>query len=365
MFSPPTRLVTILRLCALLAAFSFLPLTSPAQALEFRCIEASKYRNLMRIFGEDPEALLGYFGAPGAMRPAPDACRAMLVTGALVSGDAKKLLGAIVENKGWLAALYLAHSGSNPQEEIKIASIIRGFWLKTFQSGPNPKPYEPDFIVRSIRVGPSATAAWEPWAPSNHPLQAGLADYLRTVDRRLPDAAAAQECTESCISFFVAGVDRLSLNPGTIALNRRNANDAMGEVRQALRRWLDETAAAAPSDSSLPRLPAIATQALRAECALEIDANLGAQEQVRHSIEDLAKGKFDRFVRIERVLPRFNALQTTMTRLQTCLARAHDRKRVAQLKAHCANACDVDAIDAAFTDRTADLLGAWTPSRAG
>lgn len=365
MLSLQKGLATILRLCTVLAAFSLLPLASPAQALEFRCIEASKYRNLMRIFGEDPEALLGYFGAPGAMRPAPDSCRAMLVTGTLVSGDARKLLGAIVENKGWLAALYLAHSGSNPQEEVKVASIIRGFWLKTFQSGPNPKPYEPDFIVRSIRVGPSATAAWEPFAPSNQPLQAGLADYLRTVDRRLPDATAAQECAESCISFFVAGVDRLSLNPRTIAIGRAIANDAAGEVRYALRRWLDASAAAAPADAGVPRLPAVAAQAMRAECALEIDANLGAQEQVRHSIEDLAKRKFDRFVRIERVLPRFNALQTTMTRLQTCLARAHDRKRVAQLKQHCATACDIDAIDAAFTDRTADLLGAWTPSRAG
>jgi hypothetical protein len=137
----------------------------------------------------------------------------------------------------------------------------------------------------------------------------------------------------------------------------------------ALRLWLEGTAFDAKA-ASLPapaamngvrRYPRAAMTALRADCAVEIDANTGAQEQVKTTIEGLAKRNFDRFVRVENVLPRFDAVHTTMGRLQACVAGSFERKRQAALRHYCQQKCDLDAIDATLTQRAQQLVKSWTP----
>jgi hypothetical protein len=343
----------------------------PAHALEFQCIESSRYRNLLRIFGEDPEALLTYFRVARTVRPAPDACRAIAVTGTLKDGDARKLLDEIVKSRGWLAALYLSHSGSNRDEEVKVASLIRTFWLKTLHIGRPQSPYEPDFIGRDPAPTSSSTTAWPPAQSTQQPLQAGRDDYLRSIDRKLPDAIGKADCTESCVSFFLAGPDRTTNAPSAASVKALNqpSGDAAQRTRAALQLWLEDTrfdkaAATLPvpvTIATAKRLPRAAAQFLRGECSLEIDANTGAQDQVQSTIDGLAKKNFDPYVRVDLLLPRFDAVHTTTTRLQTCLAGSYDRRRLAVLKQQCGPKCDVDAIHAAANQRAAELIKSWEP----
>jgi hypothetical protein len=362
----------IAALCLLLVCILMPP--RAAQALEFECVESSKYRNLMRVFGEDPEALLNYFRLPRTLRPPQDACRALIVTGTLAEGDGKKLLDEIIKNRGWLAALYLAHSGLNRDEEVKVAIIIRAFWLKTLHFGRGQQLYEPDFIVRAASPTSSSTTAWPPVPANKQPLQAGRDDYLRTIERKLPETIGKTACTESCVSFFLAGMDRFANAPAAASTKTivQTPGDTLSRTRAALQLWLedakfDRNATPLPISTiaTAKRLPTAAAQTLRGECSLEIDANTGAQGQVESAIDQLAKTNFNQFVRVDALLPRFDAVHTTITRLQTCLAGTYDRRRLAVLKQQCGAKCDLDTMDAAFSQRAGDQIKSWAPDVPG
>src|SRR5262249_42485309 len=112
-----------------------------AQALEFQCVEASKYKYLYQIFGNDQRKFAEYMGVDASKLPHPEVCRAILVTGRFEplrrrgqqqalrdqrtqrqkgSGkgqgkgqgerqpnDPDKLLAMLEDNDGWVAELYL------------------------------------------------------------------------------------------------------------------------------------------------------------------------------------------------------------------------------------------------------------------
>ena len=105
-----------------------------AAALEFTCVEASRYRHLYQLFGSDQKQLAAFLGLNPATLPRPEFCRAILVSGKVeprAANDAEKLLAAIDANQGWLATVQLASGGGNVYTGYQLGFITRMFWLKT------------------------------------------------------------------------------------------------------------------------------------------------------------------------------------------------------------------------------------------
>jgi hypothetical protein len=94
-----------------------------AAALNFTCIEPSRYKNLMQVFNDNPSTLIAYFALDRSRLLDINACRALLLSGTINLGDSEALLDQVIRNKGWLAVLYLSFDGVNLGEEIKLAQV--------------------------------------------------------------------------------------------------------------------------------------------------------------------------------------------------------------------------------------------------
>jgi hypothetical protein len=180
----------------------------PAGALEFQCVEPSRYKNLLQIFHDDPSTLFSYFNISRRSLPPPDACRALLVTGTISPGSAAALLGRIVEGRGWLAALYLSFDGTNLEEEAAMAAMVRQFSLKTYEVRGPSYFYQPDFAIRwTAGIGKGGFLA-APASDDPSPLDGGMAAFLRR-DRALKLDPKRYACTGGCRVVWSAGVNRV------------------------------------------------------------------------------------------------------------------------------------------------------------
>jgi hypothetical protein len=193
------------------AALSLLPvllMSSPAAAaLEFQCIEASRYKNLLLIFQDDPATFFNYFNISRQPLPPPETCRALLVTGTIAPNSADALLGHIIEARGWLAALYLSFSGTNIEQEAAMATIVRRFSLKTYEVRGPLYFYNPDFAVNwTPAIGKGGFLSAASGDPS--PLETGLLAFLRR-DRALKLDPKRYACAGGCRVVWSAGVNRL------------------------------------------------------------------------------------------------------------------------------------------------------------
>jgi hypothetical protein len=194
-----------------------LSLNAIGTAAEFRCVEASRYGNLLQIFGGDPIALLGYFGLE--KRPPPDTglCRAMAMTGEIRRGDADALLEKLIQGKGWLGALYVSIDGSNIDEELKLAAVVRGFSLKTFFVGEADWPvrYKPDFTdYWGSDMQFSVSAAVQAPADATS-LNIGLETFAQRVNRLLLVNACRAVCDRACATVWAGGVQRSAPSAST------------------------------------------------------------------------------------------------------------------------------------------------------
>src|SRR5262245_41191829 len=134
--------------CVLALGAATLTTFEQAAAIDVQCIEASRYKHLWRIFGNDPKKFADYFQIDAKKLPDPELCRAGLVIGSIANGqEVEKLLGFIIQNRGWLATLYLASSGGSVAEGVRLAYLARGFWLKTEAVHTRQVDYQPDFIL--------------------------------------------------------------------------------------------------------------------------------------------------------------------------------------------------------------------------
>ena len=339
-----------------------------ALALEFQCIEASRYKSLMRIFVDDPANFTSYFSLPREQRPPPDVCRALLLTGTLAPGDTRKLLQHVIESKGWLAVLYLSHAGAAPEEEAKLALAIRSLWLKTRFSGTKPARYEPDFVAATRPPGPSAMNAW-PAVPQfgAQSIKRALDDYYQVNKVVLPLEPEKNWCRDSCVGNFLAGVHRRSnwtLGTDPQAGGTAPGDDPESRRRAMLQRYLDvgQTPGAdnpTPAPASITKTvmtPAFVVQTLRAKCSADIDAAIGLQEQIKSTVDDLSKRNFDRFMRIDSLMPRFESLDRVTGRLERCLAGTYERERLAKFKERCTPSCGIDRLDAEFDKSAREFM---------
>jgi len=333
-----------------------------ASALDFKCVEPSRYKNLLQVFEDNPALLSSYFGLSHSQVPDMNACRALVVSGTIRDGDGAALLDNIIRNKGWLDVLYLSFDGVHLQEEIKLAHIIRGFWLKTRVLLAAPFRYNPDFATlwgtpAASDSRPSATPGSE-LSPLNH----GLEAFAKRGDLGLPNIGARSACLESCVGAWIAGVHRQALPAPAIAVAAPAAAAAPEIVtawpRSALAASLDGGKMAPPNDSSgnspiivgsAPVLPPAVDRLIRDKCAAEVIAGQALEDRVAGAMDDLARGDFGGVRRVPTdLLQQFDSLRMAGVRLQRCVARAFESERLASFRRLCGPTCDAAKLLATF-----------------
>lgn len=168
-----------------------------ANALDFQCIESSRYKYVYQLFHNDPKEAAAYLGIDLAHAPPVDACRAVIVTGGIAKGDGAKVIELIAQNHGWLAALCLAAPSGSVNKGLRIAAITRASWLKTIVAPAQSFRYQPDFMVaptrRSDQTNPRV-AAWQ--------------TFDRTIEAVPATTVSFAACAFACTFSLAAGVDR-------------------------------------------------------------------------------------------------------------------------------------------------------------
>lgn len=344
------------------AALSLLPallMSSPAAAaLEFQCIEASRYKNLLLIFQDDPATFFNYFNISRQPLPPPETCRALLVTGTIAPNSADALLGHIIEARGWLAALYLSFSGTNIEQEAAMATIVRRFSLKTLEVRAPAYSYFPDFVARwTPAIGKGGFLSAASGDPS--PLETGLLAFLRR-DRALKLDPKRYACAGGCRVVWSAGVNRLhNVRSGPAAETTTN-DQTIERLRSVFAYRLDRGRLPAADDPLMSRgwerilntPPATAT-ALRKACEAELTV-AGALESRVADVFAEAAGKKLTPSSVSAIAPHLNSLKRAGVRLQQCMAGAHENMRLRNFQTHCPpKACS-----------RAELLGSMSKSGA-
>jgi hypothetical protein len=336
-----------------LAAFALavflapLPVVSKpaAAALEFQCIEASRYKNLLQIFEDDPSSFFSYFNLSRRPLPSPEACRALLVTGTIASDSADALLGRVIEGRGWLAALYLSFSGTNLEQEVAMAAMVRQFSLKTYEVRGPLYLYQPDFIVRwTPAVGKggllAAAASGDP-----SPLDSSLTAFLRR-DRVLKLDPKRYACAEGCRIVWSAGVNRIHNLRSGPADAPSTTDQTVERLRSVFAYRLDRGRLPAADDpilsrpwDNIPTTPPAIAATLRKEC----DAEMTVAEALESRVSDVfaeAAGKKLMPAAVSALVPHLNALKRAGVRLQQCLAATHENLRLTNFQTHCPKACN-------------------------
>jgi hypothetical protein len=335
-----------------------------AAALDLKCVEPSRYKNLLQVFDDDPAILSTYFQLDGTRAPDLNACRAMALTGTIRDGDAGRLIDAVIQNKGWLDVLYLAFDGVDLREEIRLAYVIRGFRLKTRVLEAWPLRYEPDFATSW--AAPVEAANEAPITPSQRlsPISRGLEAFAKRGDLDLPISGASNMCLESCVGAWAAGVHRrLSPVPPIAVPGPAATPEIVTEwPRRALSIAVNGFKLPAPEDRTWktpvflgmgPVIPPDIERLVRAKCTDEIVAGEALEGRIGGSLESFARDDFSEVGSTPHpVLVDLDSLRMAGLRLQRCVARAFEHQRLASFDGLCNPSCDKPKLVATF-DRMA------------
>lgn len=360
------RLPNLLKGVALAISISAM-LSVGASALDFKCVEASRYKNLLQVFDDNPRRLASYFGYDNNQVPDFNACRALAVTGTIRDGDGAALLDNVLRNKGWLDVLYLSFDGFHLKEEVKLALIIRTFWLKTRVIETVPLRYQPDFATR---WGPPAVSDHNPAEKSEplSPLDAGLEAFARRGDLSLPVAADRNVCLESCAGAWFAGVHRrrVPVPPFDVRARPSAPDMVTARLRAALAANLDSGKVAPPNDPSwnrpvmagaTPVLPPVIDRLVRNQCSGELVAGESLEARVGGAADQLARNDFnDVRSTPPSLLSDLDSLRRAGERLQRCVARVFEHERHAAFRKFCDGGCDRAKLAATFDRMGRDFL---------
>lgn len=333
-----------------------------AHAIEVHCIEASKYKYLYKIFGNDRRRMAEFLQVDASRMPDGEICRAVLVTGRIHgSAESRKLdrsldrdlfLDAIAQDNGWLATVYLASGGGNISHGLALGQMTRMFWLKTRSPTQDRFLYRPDFLP----ADPSAPFMSEPAVPSE--LVSGWQDYLRTIEPfefvSISAAAPTQKhsrCASACTYLHVAGVDRLGTAFVHRGRPRRGDQRTLSESIEGLHRAevavlahyrnmdagpdfmreFQNTPTATATPAVIDRFPRYVWDALFSKCRKDFDASPA---------------------RVEQPLK-----QAFSPRGERCIAAVHEKERLAQFERYCSGGCNRSQILERVNSYIAGLSG--------
>jgi hypothetical protein len=336
-------------------------------ALEFRCIEPSRYRNLLPVFNDDPNVFFSYFGLERRRLPNLESCRAMIVTGSLAPGDADVFLDRVIQGGGWLTVLYLALDGTNLEEEAKIASVVRLFSLKTRAVRHTAYRYQPDFALRWIPlVSLTATSGTPtPLQEGLSPLDRGLKDFAERRDLMLRVDPPQSVCADGCRTIWTAGVNRLfnsapagSPPPPSAA----TTDQTTARTRIALAYYLDRDRLPPADDPVLSKAldwssvtPSATARMLRDKCNPELAVAESIEARLGAAFDTAARNNL-RPAAVQSLASNFEALSRAGSRLQQCFAAAHEVERLASFQRQCATTCDKPKLSEASADAAREIL---------
>lgn len=333
----------------------------PARALDFTCIEPSRYRNLLTIFSDDANLFFSHFGLSRGKLPPIETCRALLVTGTLKDGDSRALLAAISQGGGWLATLHLAFEGTNPTEEARMATIIRAFELRTRSVRSDRHGYMPDFLVRWAPPGnPYGDSAMR---EDVSPLAKGFRTYQANHNLVLKVERDKARCEGGCRTLWHAGVNRLTSldNPlpppqgAEVAINRR---------RVAMVHYLEQNRLPPPQDPGLAKplewtfvTPNIMARRLRERCAPEASV-MDAQDARWSEAFETARTKEFTPRDVAVLEQALDSVAKAGVRLQQCLAGVLEAERLRAYEQACGKGCQIDTLAETYNRQAQTLLDA-------
>jgi hypothetical protein len=336
-----------------------------AEALEFHCVEASRYRHLYQLFGGDQRQLAAFLGLAPAALPRPEFCRAILVSGKVEGfSDADKLLAAIEANQGWLATLQLSSPGGIVQTGYRLGFITRMFWLKTntvAASGRNLN-YTPDFFVPPAATGPD-TGEEQPDAERIR----NWRSYLASQKNLSPMLLDLVVCASSCGLIHTAGIDRF----GEVRVHRARMGGARkGELinlkatmsrtdRELLRLELEQIAfyrqmdpgpdfvrhyQATPAQTTTPvdvaRFPRYVADYLTGKCKVNGDQLQELDRHIVNTISELTAPQFGFSIKTDNLRRSLRQLRHMRSDAERCIAGAHESERRSHFAKLCPNGCD-------------------------
>lgn len=322
--------------------------SSVAPAMTIRCVEPSRYRELMQIFDEDAGSLYRYFGVERTRLLSPDACRAVVLSGKIEPDDASRLVLEIGRNKGWLATLYLTLSGGDPMEEARLAWTIRQFWLRTYAARADSFRYEPDFF---------ASAPAPVGGVDDSAMEKGLRAYFQRGDLTI-DFGRGADCVEGCASVWTGGVARRT----RYRLQGLAPSQPPTPWRYALATWIDGRAPSSFDPSSppvspttAPNTPSVAETYYAEQCGLEASAIGSLNKRIGAMVREAAAKNFSvGALQMGTLNPQFDSLRGAGARLQQCIAGALERKRLEAFANLCPTGCNTakiaDQAEAALAD---------------
>jgi hypothetical protein len=351
------------RLAPLAVAALLLSAPNPAAAaLEFHCIEASRYKNLLQIFHDDPSTFFSYFNISRRPLPSPESCRALLVTGTIAPDSADALLGRVIEGRGWLAALYLSFTGTNIEQEAAMATIVRRFSLKSYEVRAPFYLYHPDFVVRWTPAIGKGGFLSEAASADPSPLDSGLVAFLRR-DRALKLDPKQFACAGGCRVVWSAGANRVHNQRSGPPEAATTTDQTIERLRNVFAYRLDRGRLPAADDPILSRSwdriattpPAVAA-ALRKECDAEMTVAEALETRVADTFAEAAGKKLTPFA-VSSLAPHLNALKRAGVRLQQCLAAAHENLRLRSFQTHCPpKTCDRTELLGSLSKSAAEMI---------
>jgi hypothetical protein len=333
-------------------------------ALEFKCLEPSRYRNLLSIFNDDPNLFFSYLGLPRGRLPDMATCRSLHISGALKDGDGDEMLDRIIQGKGWLAVIHLSIEGTNLAEEARIAAIVRAFFLKTRGIRHEFSIYGPDFVLRWDQPVPltGTSAAAPPAREDISPLQRGMKAFLERRDLRLKLDPNHSSCNDGCRTIWAAGVNRLYNLPPADAKPPPAPDPDANKRRVAIAYTLDWERSLSPSDPLLSKpmdwtfvTPPAVGRMLRDKCSPELTVAESLEGRWGEAFATAERVKM-RPREVEALAAPFETLMRGGVRLQQCVAAAMEAERLAAFQRLCTPSCEKKALSEQFATTGRDML---------
>ena len=368
-------------LAAALSAFA----GSGAQAIEIQCIEASRYKNLYRIFGDNPRKFAEYLQIESAQAPNPDFCRAALVTGGVKpvpDGDADKLAEFIVRNRGWLAELHLSSTGGSTASGLRMGIVTRTFWLKavTASATGGNFVYVPDFFVPPLPQPSGAAASNDLPDGADISLKQGWQNFVELRNKLPPVKLSLTACVSACTFIHAAGIDRSGIvhvhrarftgENSFIDLNRSmsSTNESLMRGENMLAgyyRYMDagqeliRTYQATPPETTTPveagRYPRYVADYLNARCKLDAGQLHRLEQQTFRTLNYLNTPAFGLTINTGRLREAVQKIREQRGKAEQCVASAHEKERLAAFEKMCGSGCDQKKIAAIVQQRFRDI----------
>src|SRR5262245_16842341 len=344
----------------------------PTSAADIRCIDASKYKYLWQIFGNNQQKVAEFLKVSPSQLPAPEMCRAILITGRIgplagtktadvlreLDRDFDQLLNVIAMNNGWVAEIYLASPGGNLWTGMFLGQLARTFWLKTVAVGTGFFEYVPDFVAPTIAPPGSGQAVprtpeldWQAYSTATRGLS------------HIPLQSGQAQCASACALLLVGGVDRRGISyvhrvrfvgtpPRTVQIQRLEgfghaldlAYHQHMDAGIDMIRATQSTPANKLSPARAPRFPSLISDLLISQCEVNVGELEKQETNIRAALTKAAAKGGNREA-AQRLRNELTSMGRQRAKHEVCIATIYESKRLAQFAKYCSGRnCDRGAV---------------------